>query len=165
VSRYIDLSGGLGKKLANLAAAKHKVEAVAEDLAKEIKRQMEEAPPRSGHEYPMPGSTSGQTYTASAPGEPPAIRLGHYRDAWAATPAVVRGDKVMAFAVNDRKTEDEEHFIGEILEYGSTRYTDPAPDSMIVPTTVHVAPRPHIRPAMEEVAARWPGAVIRGPGE
>lgn len=144
MSSYIDLSGSALPQLAE--ALKHHVEAVAADLRNEIVASMRDAPPRTGHEYPMRDQKG--TYTASAPGEAPAMPTGIYAGAWDTTPAVVVGDKVVAAAVNDRKTEDDAHFIGEILEYGTS-------DGKI-------APRPHIRPALDAVAQRWGGTVRTG---
>lgn len=155
---YIDLSGAALPQIAE--RLKHAVEAIATDLRNEIVHTMDPGPARTGHEYPVPGTGTidpetgrrkrgtGRTYTASAPGEPPAIRTGEYAAAWQVTPAVVTGDKVIAAAVNDRKTEGGQHFIGVILEYGTT-------DGKI-------APRPHIRPALDAVAQRHGGTVEVG---
>lgn len=139
---YIDLSGAARGKLGD--RLKHYVEAVATDLRDEIVLGMDPGPgPRTGAEYPKPDASG--TYTASAPGEPPAVRMGEYAGAWQVAPAVVSGDKIIGAATNDRKTEDGEHFIGEILEYGTT-------DGKILP-------RLHIRPAAEIVAQKWGGKV------
>lgn len=157
---YIDLSGTAISRLANSDGMKHAVEAIATELRDEIVYQMDPGPVRTGEEYTVPGTGTidpetgrrkrgtGRTYTASAPGEPPAVRTGAYAAAWQVSPAVVRGDKVMAAAVNDRKTEDDAHFIGEILEFGTN--------------DGRIAPRPHIRPAMDAVAQRHGGKVRTG---
>lgn len=155
---YIDLSDGAMGEIAE--RLKQKVEAVATDLRNEIVQAMDPGPARTGHEYRVPGTgtidpesgktkrSTGRTYKASAPGQPPAVRTGTYRDAWQVSPAVVAGDKVIAAATNSAKTEDDAHFIGDILEYGTT-------DGKI-------APRPHIRPALDAVAQRWGGTVRVG---
>ena len=99
MSDYIDLSGAASSQLSS--HLQHLVEAVATDLRNEIVLQMDPGPTRTGHEYPVPGTGTidketgkrkagtGRTYTASAPGEPPAIRLGTYAAAWQTSPAVV----------------------------------------------------------------------------
>lgn len=144
MSARIDLSGSFTARLGRSLGPY--VEAVATDLRDEIVLQMDPGPgPRTGREYAMPDGAG--RYTASAPGEPPAVRTGEYAGAWQSTPAVQHGDKVTAAAINDRMTEDQKHFIGAILEYG----TDDG----------KIDPRPHIRPAMEVVAQRW-GGKIRG---
>lgn len=112
------------------------VEAGARIVREEVVSAMEDAPPRTGREYLVPGTKT--AYTASAPGEPPAIREGTYRDSWKETPAVEVGDTVVAAAYTDLRTEDGAHLIGEILEFGSGR----------------IAPRPHVRPAIDAAAAR-----------
>lgn len=112
------------------------VEAGARIVREEVVSAMEDARPRTGREYLVPGTRT--PYTASAPGEPPAIREGAYRDSWQTTPAVEVGDSVMAAAYTDLRTEDGAHVIGEILEFGAGR----------------IAPRPHVRPAIDAAAAR-----------
>lgn len=142
MSEYVDLSGAAEREIQRRLT--HLVTAVATDLRDEIVLQMDPGPgPRTGHEYPMPDGSG--TYTASAPGEPPAVRMGEYANAWQVSPAVVQPGRVSAAATNDRRTEDGVHAIGAILEYG----TDDG----------KIAPRPHIRPAMEIVARRWGGKV------
>jgi len=107
------------------------VEAGARIVREEVVSAMEDAPPRTGREYLVPGTQT--PYTASAPGEPPAIREGTYRNSWKETPAVEVGDTVVAAAYTDLRTEDGAHLIGEILEFGAGR----------------IAPRPHVRPAID----------------
>ena len=110
----------------------HVVEAAAVLLRDAVVETMDPGPPRTGEEYPIPG-TSNATYTASAPGEPPAIREGIYRDSWQFSPAVPQGDVIRARAFTALTTEDGKHLLGEILEFGTHK----------------MAPRPHVRPAME----------------
>ena len=151
---YIDLNSPFMAKLRR--RLEPYVEAVAVDLRNEIVNQMDPGPPRTGRGYPVPGTmsdrdrapTSGPrpTYTASAPGEPPAVATGAYVGAWQSTPGVSRGSQVVAYATNDRKTADGKHFVGEILEYGTE--------------DGRIAPRPHIRPALEIVAERHGGRVV-----
>jgi len=104
-------------------------EAGARILVDAIKDQMEEAPPRTGREYTIPGTET--KYIASAPGEPPAIREGVYLARWQPTKAFRTERGVAAAAVNTAVTEDE-YPIGLLLEDGTYR----------------MAPRPHIREGM-----------------
>ncbi len=117
---------------------RHYVEAVAVELADEIRGIMETSTP-SGRTYRIPDTED--TYVASAPGEPPAIRLNTYAAAWRGSPAVLSGTKITAAAVNDRRTEDGKYAIGELLELGTER----------------MKPRPHISPALVMVANRSGG--------
>src|SRR5690606_28283948 len=106
MSTYIDLSDRAIDALAK-GPIKALVEAVSIDLRDEIVRTMDPGPPRTGREYPVPGTGiidpatgrrkrgTGRTYRASAPGQPPAVRLGSYRDSWQTIPAVVDGDQVV----------------------------------------------------------------------
>lgn len=110
---------------------------------------MEEAPPRTGRRYFIPGTQT--KYTASAPGEVPAIREGVYRDSWGATPAVEVGHVVAAAAVSGLRDE-QGNLIGENLEYGT---------SDLVNYGVAVEPRPHIRAAMEDGGARLQALISR----
>jgi hypothetical protein len=119
------------------------VEASVKVVKDEIVQAMEDAPPRTGREYLVPGTKT--PYTASAPGEQPAIREGAYRDSWKETPAVEAGDTVTARAYTDLRTEDGSHLIGEGLELGT---------SDIVNYGVRMEPRPHVRPAMENAVPR-----------
>lgn len=106
------------------------VEAGAVIAVNEIKRQMTDAPPRTGARYRVPGTQT--LYTASAEGEPPAVREGRYLNSWQNTPAIFSRGSVDAFAFSDLATEDGRYLIGDLLENG----------------TIHMAPRPHIRPAL-----------------
>lgn len=61
-------------------------------------------------------------YRASAPGEPPANRLGHFREGWQArTESKGSGDSlsVRAMIENDVRTDNGKYILGEILENGS----------------------------------------------
>lgn len=115
-----------GDKIAAYAA-----EAGAIMIRDAIVREIDPGPARTGREYRVPGTSA--TYVASAPGEPPAVREGRYRDSWNFTPAVTDGTRVIAAAYSDEAVGG--HALGDILEYG----------------TIHMEPRPHIRPALEKV--------------
>ncbi len=73
-------------------------------------------------------------HQASAPGQPPAMDLGEYRDSFEATPIQVNGDSVEGDVV----TEDER---ARTLEYGGWTGRSHA---------TRILPRPHVRPALDE---------------
>lgn len=93
---------------------------------------------RHGRRYKVPGTyrrqrdkvtgkmRNGRYYTASAPGEPPAVRLGHFRLSWQPEAHVVFGSYISRIS-SDLRTDDGKHNLGEILENGTSR----------------MAPRPH----------------------
>ena len=109
----------------------HIVEAAATVLRDEIVQTMEQADP-TGRTYRVPGTAT--EYRASAPGEPPAVREGRYRDSWKTSTAVRQGTRVAASAYTDlRVGSSGQYVLGELLEFG----------------TVKMAPRPHVRPAIE----------------
>lgn len=93
---------------------------------------------RTGRRYKVPGTyrrqrdpatgkmKNGRYYTASAPGEPPAVRLGHFRLSWQPEAHVVYGSYISRIA-SDLRTDDGKHILGDILENGTSR----------------MAPRPH----------------------
>lgn len=87
---------------------------------------------RSGRRYKVPGTykrqrdkvsgkmKNGRYYTASAPGEPPAVRTGAFRMGWQPTTRVVYGTYVSRIE-NDIRTENGQYTLGEILEDGTGR--------------------------------------------
>lgn len=93
---------------------------------------------RSGRRYKVPGTykrqrdkvtgkmRNGRYYTASAPGEPPAVRLGHFRLSWQPEAHVVFGSYISRIS-SDLRTDNGRYNLGEILEEGTDR----------------MAPRPH----------------------
>lgn len=99
---------------------------------------------RSGRRYKVPGTyrkqrdkvdgkiKRGRYYTASAPGEPPANRLGHFRLSWQASSHVVFGSYISRIE-SDLMTEDGKYNLGELLENGTDR----------------MAPRPFEEPILE----------------
>lgn len=101
---------------------------------------------RSGRQYIVPGTgrvsynkknhtakITYKKYTASAPGEPPAVRTGAFRMSWRRKSFVEsRGADtltVVSQVVSTQKTDNGKYLLGEILEKGS-------PGGKI-------APRPH----------------------
>lgn len=93
---------------------------------------------RTGRRYKVPGTyrrqrdpvtgqmKNGRYYTASAPGEPPAVRTGIFRLSWQPEAHVVYGSYISRIA-SDVRTDDGNHLLGEVLEKGTAR----------------MAPRPH----------------------
>lgn len=87
---------------------------------------------RSGRRYKIPGTykrqrdaasnkmRNGRYYTASAPGEPPAVRNGAFRMSWQPTAHVVFGSYISRIE-SDARTEDGRYTLGEILEDGTSR--------------------------------------------
>ena len=93
---------------------------------------------RHGRRYKVPGTyrlqmdkatgkkRHGRYYTASAPGEPPAVRTGTFRNSWQPSAHVVYGSYISRIS-SDVTTDNGQHTLGEILEKGTSR----------------MAPRPH----------------------
>lgn len=95
---------------------------------------------RSGRRYKVPGTyrrqkdktdgkiKRGRYYTASAPGEPPAVRTGTFRLSWQPEPRCSDYyNTYWARIASDATTDDGTHTLGRILEEGTSR----------------MAPRPH----------------------
>jgi hypothetical protein len=127
------------------------VEAAAVIVRDEIVAQMQPGTPRTGHTYLVPSTKA--EYVASAPGEAPAERETDYVSSWKSSPAVTEGNRVAAMAYSDLQEKDGT-YRGLNLEHGTTRYTEPGPDSMIVPSVVHILPRPHIGPGVAAARER-----------
>lgn len=101
---------------------------------------------RHGRRYKVPGTyrrqrdktdgkmKNGRYYTASAPGEPPAVRTGNFRKSWQVSQTPVREifSSYTARIESSLKT-DSGHLLGEILEDGTPR----------------MAPRPYIKRTLE----------------
>ena len=131
------------------------LEAIAQRVSNEIRQEMERRSylaanelrnaamqvlrgQRSGRRYKVPGTyrrqrdktdgkmKNGRYYTASAPGEPPAVRTGVFRNSWRPTAKVVFGSYISRIE-SDVTTENGRYNLGEILEEGTSR----------------MAPRPH----------------------
>lgn len=93
---------------------------------------------RSGRRYKVPGTyrrqrdkvtgkmRNGRYYTASAPGEPPAVRTGTFRLSWQPEAHSMFGSYISRIS-SDARTDNGQHNLGEILENGTSR----------------MAPRPH----------------------
>lgn len=87
---------------------------------------------RSGRRYKVPGTyrkqldkatgkkKNGRYYTASAPGEPPAVRTGAFRMSWQPTSHVVMGSYISRIE-SDQRTDNGRYNLGQILEEGTGR--------------------------------------------
>lgn len=87
---------------------------------------------RNGRRYKVPGTykrqkdkatgkmKNGVYYTASAPGEPPAVRTGAFRMSWQPQARVVMGSYISRIESGTR-TENGAAVLGEILENGTSR--------------------------------------------
>lgn len=85
---------------------------------------------RSGRRYKVPGTyrrqrdaktgrmKNGRYYTASAPGEPPAVRTGVFRMSWQPTAKVAFGSYISRIE-SDVTTPDGRYNLGELLEDGT----------------------------------------------
>lgn len=87
---------------------------------------------RSGRRYKIPGThrlqmdkstgkkRHGRYYTASAPGEPPAVRTGNFRLSWKPEAHVVMGSYISRIT-SDIRTENGRYILGELLEEGTPK--------------------------------------------
>jgi hypothetical protein len=75
---------------------------------------------RSGRVYRVPGT--GKTYTASAPGEPPAVRTGAFRLSWGTHVRVERyGKRFIAVSAIESGLRAGGNLLGDMLEGGTSR--------------------------------------------
>lgn len=73
---------------------------------------------RGGRRYRVPGTRS--YYTASAPGEPPAVRTGTFRNSWQPTSRALFGSYISRIESN-ATTDNGRYNLGQILENGTSR--------------------------------------------
>ncbi|HEU0298795.1 MAG TPA: hypothetical protein VFR37_05055 [Longimicrobium sp.] len=143
-AKFIDRSGpGVDEWAARfgLLAA----EALGREMVTAIRDSLDPGPgPRTGRQYIKPGTRT--IYTASGPGEHPAVREGVLRDSFHLIPAVIAGGFVLSGAGTALKTDDGEHHLAAVLNHG----TDDG----------RIQPRPFIDHTLEELAERW-GAEVR----
>ena len=88
---------------------------------------------RSGRRYKVPGThrrqrdkvdgkmKNGRYYTASAPGEPLAVRTGVFRMSWQPTASRMLYGSCIARIESNAKTENGRYLLGQILEGGTGR--------------------------------------------
>ena len=78
---------------------------------------------RSGRRYRVPGTK--RYYTASAPGEPPAVRTGAFRMGWQPKTQVqsdtMTNLQIRAYIESSTRTDNGKYLLGELLENGSGR--------------------------------------------
>jgi len=75
---------------------------------------------RHGRQYRIPHT--GKFYTASAPGEPPAIRTGAFRLSWGSRVRVEKNGTVLnASAQIESNLKVGKYLLGELLEKGTSR--------------------------------------------
>lgn len=98
---------------------------------------------RSGRRYKIPGTyrkqldkatgkkRNGRYYTASAPGEPPAVRTGAFRSSWQPTTKALFGSYISRI---ESDLTAGGHNLGEMLEDGTRR----------------MAPRPYVEKVLEK---------------
>lgn len=90
---------------------------------------------RNGRRYKIPGTyrkqrdeadrkthraKNGRYYTASAPGEPPAVRTGIFRMSWQPKAYIVFGSYISRIE-SEARTDNGRYALGEILENGTGR--------------------------------------------
>lgn len=117
---------------------------------------------RSGRRYKVPGThrrqrdkvdgtmKNGRYYTASAHGEPPAVRTGVFRMSWQPTASKMSSGSCIARIESDAKTENGRHVLGQLLEDGTGR----------------MAPRPYqdriVEDALPKIVDIYSRAYFRG---
>ena len=102
---------------------KHKVKSRSYRAAVKIRNASNEvlSGTRSGKTYRMPNSKS--TYQASAPGEPPAVRTGHFRQSWSEkvyAEETAKGITVHS-AIESNQKVGKGYLLGAILEGGTKK--------------------------------------------
>ena len=113
---------------------KHQLEGRSYEVANELRNSELEVNrgARSGRRYKVPGTyrrqrdktdgkmKNGRYYTASAPGEPPAMRTGGFRGSWQPTARALYGSYISRIE-SDARTDNGKYLLGEILEDGTSR--------------------------------------------
>lgn len=113
---------------------KHEMERRSYLAANELRNasQMVLRGARGGRRYKVPGTyrrqrdkasgkmRRGRYYTASAPGEPPAVRTGTFRASWQPTARVVYGSYISRIE-SDATTDNGRYNLGKLLEDGTSK--------------------------------------------
>lgn len=98
---------------------------------------------RGGRRYRVPGTK--RYYTASAPGEPPAVRTGNFRISWKTDPRCSGAfNAYWARIKNDVRTDNGRYTLGEILEEGT-------PGGKIAPRPHHDRILQHAEPKVVKI--------------
>lgn len=117
------------------------LEQVANDCVEQIKSQLESRAYRGanelrnaslevlrgqggGRQYRVPGTK--RYYTASAPGQPPAVRTGTLRNSWQPSAHAVMGSYISRIR-SDARTDNGKYNLSDLLDGGTSK----------------MAPRPH----------------------
>lgn len=98
------------------------VEAATRTSRDAIVEQLDPGPARTGRTYYKPGTKT--PYTASAPGQPPAIREGLLRDSFQSDPPIIRGQMVVGHVFSDRIVESasgKRWILAWLLDQGTDR--------------------------------------------
>lgn len=101
---------------------------------------------RSGRMYRVP--TTKQRYRASAPGEPPAVRTGLFRNSWGSRIHVEkRGKHFIAVASIQSNIRVGKYLLGDLLEYGAgnmgARPYKQAVRNMAMPKVIELYKKPY----------------------
>ena len=120
----ISVSAIAGKAIEEI---KHEMERRSYLAANELRNasQMVLRGQRNGRRYRVPNSKV--YYTASAPGEPPAVRTGAFRMSWQPSAYVDNGSYVSRVSSDVQVGTRRKYILGDLLENGTSR----------------MAPRPH----------------------
>lgn len=115
ITYSVPIDVGIEKAVENI---RQQVEARSYKAANELRNSSLEIlkGQRNGRRYRVPGKNT--SYTASAPGEPPAMRTGLFRISWEPT-ALKNGDTYISRVESDRRTSKGKHLLGQILEEGT----------------------------------------------
>lgn len=115
----VRITGDLGAAVEQITAQiRHEMERRAYLAANELKNASLDVlrGQRSGRRYRVPGTR--RYYTASAPGEPPAVRTGTFRLSWQPKTRI-DGDTYTSSIESDISVG--KYLLGELLEEGTTR--------------------------------------------
>ena len=115
ITYSVPIDVGIEKAVENI---RQQVEARSYKAANELRNSSLEIlkGQRNGRRYRVPGKKT--YYTASAPGEPPAMRTGLFRISWEPT-ALKNGDTYISRVESDRRTSKGKFLLGQILEDGT----------------------------------------------
>ena len=81
-----------------------------------FRRQLDKDPAKDPSEWKK---KNGRYYTASAPGEPPAVRTGTFRNSWQPTSRVVLGTYISRIESDVQVGTKRKYLLGELLEDGT----------------------------------------------
>lgn len=117
----VNISGNLSDSVeAIIAQIRHEMERRAYLAANELRNASLDVlrGQRSGRIYRVPGTK--RKYTASAPGEPPAVRTGAFRLSWQPNTRI-DGNLYLSSVESRQKVGKRQYLLGELLEDGTDR--------------------------------------------